>query len=180
MLVLERGWGFKSPSAHKGKPLESKDSRGFFVSGCAVRDLCDMTFFQNLPVPPERLRPPRHVMPVWAGPPPHELPVTIHVGKFLHRAPGLVMEVTSAEVFSTGCAVHVVWTLRRTDEPDRQWAAVNERFSGSLPRARDSRPIPVPDSSSVSSYPMAKKPRRRTSVRACLTEAKRLAGPCSW
>lgn len=87
-----------------------------------------MTFFQELPVPPERPRPPRHVMPVWIGPPANELPVVIHIGKFLHRTPGLVMAVKSVEVFSTGCATHVVWTVRRTDETDRQWAAVHDRF----------------------------------------------------
>jgi hypothetical protein len=58
-----------------------------------------MTFFQDLPVPPERPRPPRHVMPVWVGPPANELPVVIHVGNILHRTPGLVMAVKSVEVF---------------------------------------------------------------------------------
>jgi hypothetical protein len=87
-----------------------------------------MTFFQDLPTPPERPRPARHVMPVWMGPPANELPVVIHVGKFLHRAPGLVMAIKSVEVFSTGCGTHVIWTIRRTDETNQQWAAAHERF----------------------------------------------------
>jgi hypothetical protein len=87
-----------------------------------------MTFFQDLPAPPERPRPPRHVMPVWIGPPSDELPGVIHVGEFLHRTPGLVMAVKSAEIFSTGCGVHVVWTVRRTGESDREWAGASERF----------------------------------------------------
>lgn len=87
-----------------------------------------MTFFQDLPQPPERPRPPRHVMPVWLGPPADELPGVVHIGEFLHRTPGFVMAVKSAEVFSNGCAIHVVWTVRRTGESDRDWAAENARF----------------------------------------------------
>lgn len=87
-----------------------------------------MTFFRDLPAPPERPRPPRHVMPEWLGPPSNELPGVIHVGKFLHRAPGFVMAVKNAEVFSNGLAVQIVWTVRRTDESDREWAAAHERF----------------------------------------------------
>lgn len=75
-------------------------------------------------------------MPVWLGPPPNELPGVIHVGKFLHRTPGFTMAVKSAEVFSTGCAVKVVWRVRRTDETDREWASSNERFLR--------RPVPGP------------------------------------
>jgi len=87
-----------------------------------------MTFFQDLPRPPERPRPPRHVMPEWLGPPSNELPGVIHIGKFLHRAPGFVMAVKCAEVYSNGCAVDVVWCVRRTSQSDREWAAGNARF----------------------------------------------------
>ncbi|MGX9902226.1 hypothetical protein ACW0JT_24805 [Arthrobacter sp. SA17] len=87
-----------------------------------------MTFFQDLPQPPERPRAPRHVTPVWLAPPANELPGVLHIGKFLHQAPGFVMAVKSAEVFSTGCAIHIVWTVRRTTESDREWATANGRF----------------------------------------------------
>lgn len=38
------------------------------------------------------------------------------------------MAVKSAEVFSTGCVIHVIWTVHRTNETDREWASANERF----------------------------------------------------
>lgn len=86
-----------------------------------------MSFFDDLPAPPQRPRMPRHVPPVWAAPPSGELPAVISVGRFLQRSPRLVMAVKSVEVFTTGCVLELVWTVRRGSETDAQWAAVTEQ-----------------------------------------------------
>jgi hypothetical protein len=85
-----------------------------------------MSFFEDLPAPPERPRMTKHVPPVWAAPPSDELPAVVSVGQFLQRTPRLVMAVKSVEVFSTGCAIEVVWTVRRGSETDQEWGAVTE------------------------------------------------------
>jgi len=92
-----------------------------------------MNFFQDLPSPPEQPRPAIHKRPEWLGPPSHELPAVIHVGKFLHRSPGVVVAVKSVEVFSTGCSIHVVWNMRQAEESDEDWAAARERFFQRFP-----------------------------------------------
>jgi hypothetical protein len=86
-----------------------------------------MSFFDDLPAPPERPRQPKFVPPPWAGPPSDELPAVVSLGRFLQRTPRMVMAVRSAEVYSTGCVLDVVWTLRRGTEPDAEWAALSER-----------------------------------------------------
>lgn len=89
-----------------------------------------MTFFQDIPVPPTppRGRAVRYVPPVWAGAPPYELPVVVHIGQFLHRSPTMVMAVKSADVFSTGCSFDVSWAIRRGEQTDEEWADLNHMF----------------------------------------------------
>lgn len=86
-----------------------------------------MSFFDDLPTPPQRPRMPKHVPPVWAAPPSDELPAVVSVGEFLQRTPRLVMAVKSVEVFSAGCVIELVWTVRREDETDSEWALVTEQ-----------------------------------------------------
>jgi hypothetical protein len=86
-----------------------------------------MSFFDDIPEPPQRPRPPRHVPPVWAGPPGDELPAVISVGQFFHRSDRLVMAAKSVEVFSTGCLFEVVWAVRRSCEKDSEWSHVTDQ-----------------------------------------------------
>lgn len=83
-----------------------------------------MSFFDDLPVPPKRPRQPRHEPPVWAAPPSDELPVVFSVGEFLHRSPELVMAVKGVEVFSRGCLIEVVWSIRRGSQNDLEWQRI--------------------------------------------------------
>jgi hypothetical protein len=86
-----------------------------------------MSFFDDIPEPPQRPRPPRHVPPVWAGPPSDELPAVIAVGQFLHRSERMVMAAKSVEVFSTGCLFEVVWAVRRSGEKDSEWSLIADQ-----------------------------------------------------
>ena len=86
-----------------------------------------MSFFDDLPAPPERPRQPKFVPPPWAGPPADELPAVVPLGRFLQRTPRMVMAVKSVEVYSTGCVLELVWTIRRGTESDAGWGAVSER-----------------------------------------------------
>ncbi len=63
-----------------------------------------MSFFDDLPAPPERPRQPKFAVPPWAGPPSDELPAVVPLGRFLQRTPRMAMAAKSAEVYSTGCA----------------------------------------------------------------------------
>ena len=87
-----------------------------------------MTFFEGLPAPPEPRPHPAPARPVWAGPPSDELPVVIHVGQFLHRAPSLVMGVRSLEVYSTGCCIDLAWVLRRDGLSEQEWGTLGSGF----------------------------------------------------
>lgn len=62
------------------------------------------------------------------GPPTYELPAAVHLGRFLHRSPTLVMAVRSAEVFSTGCSVSLSWLIRRGEQDDEDWSALHSMF----------------------------------------------------
>lgn len=86
-----------------------------------------MSFFDDLPEPPQRPRPPRHVPPVWAGPPPDELPAIVPLGQFFHRSARMVMAAKSVEVFSNGCLIEVVWSVRRSGETDSEWSVVTDQ-----------------------------------------------------
>jgi hypothetical protein len=76
---------------------------------------------------PDRPRPPKHVPPVWAGPPSDELPVIVSLGQFFYRSAKMVMAAKSVEVFSTGCLIEVLWSIRRGSESDREWSRVTDR-----------------------------------------------------
>ena len=80
-----------------------------------------MSFFDDLPEPPERPRQPQPLRPGWAGPPSDELPGVVHIGEFIHSGPQLVMALKSVEVFSTGCVLNLVWSMRRSNESEREW-----------------------------------------------------------
>ncbi|MET1021719.1 MAG: hypothetical protein ABWX69_05920 [Arthrobacter sp.] len=86
-----------------------------------------MSFFDDLPAPPARPRQPRFVPPPWAGPPSDELPAVVPLGSFLQRTPRMVLAAKAAEVYSTGCTVELVWTIRRGTESDAEWGALTER-----------------------------------------------------
>ena len=89
-----------------------------------------MTFFRDFPVPnlPPRPKVPKPIRPEWSGAPDDELPAVVHLGKFLHRSSNRVLAVRSAQVFSTGCTLDVSWFIRRADESDQDWAALNAAF----------------------------------------------------
>lgn len=86
-----------------------------------------MTFFDDLSEPPVRPRQPQPIRPGWFGPPSDELPGIVPVGGFLHRGPTSVVALKLVEVYSTGCLLDVAWSIRRTDESDREWRDVQER-----------------------------------------------------
>ncbi|MEO5320293.1 hypothetical protein PV761_17110 [Arthrobacter sp. CC3] len=86
-----------------------------------------MSFFDDVPEPPQRPRPPKHVPPVWAGPPSDELPAVVPLGQFLHRSARMIMAAKSVDVFSIGCLIEVVWCVRRSDETDSQWSVVTDQ-----------------------------------------------------
>ncbi|UVJ39448.1 hypothetical protein [Arthrobacter sp. CJ23] len=85
-----------------------------------------MSFFDDVPVP-DRPRQPENVPPAWSGPPPDELPDVVSVGRFLKRSGQMVMAVKSIEVFSTGCWINLVWSVRRAKETDREWSLLTGR-----------------------------------------------------
>jgi hypothetical protein len=86
-----------------------------------------MSFFDDLPAPPERPRQPKHVPPVWAGPPSDELPVVVSLGQFFHRSARMAMAAKCVEVFSTGCLIEVVWSVRRAGESAGEWSMVTDQ-----------------------------------------------------
>ncbi|MFJ5954559.1 hypothetical protein ACIQC5_01225 [Paenarthrobacter sp. NPDC092416] len=86
-----------------------------------------MSFFDDLPEPAQRPRQPQPLRPGWAGPPSDELPGVVHIGEFVHSGPQLVMAVKLVEVYSTGCALELTWSVRRTNETEREWRHVMEQ-----------------------------------------------------
>lgn len=86
-----------------------------------------MSFFDDLPAPPERPRQPKFVVPPWAAPPSDELPAVVPLGLFLQRSQRMVMAVKCAEVYSTGCVLELLWTIRRGTESDAEWGSLTER-----------------------------------------------------
>jgi hypothetical protein len=97
-----------------------------------------MSFFDDLPARPERPRQPKPVPPVWAGPPSDELPAVVSLGQFFHRSAQMVMAAKSVEVFSTGCLIEVVWSVRRADESDSDWSRVTDQCFNRGPYRLDS------------------------------------------
>ncbi|WP_171027274.1 hypothetical protein [Pseudarthrobacter sp. NamB4] len=85
-----------------------------------------MTFFEDFSVPPMPLQPrtTRYVPPPWAAAPAYALPAVVHLGKFLHGSPTMVVAVKSADVHSTGCSFNLSWLFRRRDQSDEDWADV--------------------------------------------------------
>lgn len=116
----------------------------------------NMTFFDDLPEPPQRPRQPQPLRPGWSGPPSNELPGVVHVGEFVHNSPTTVIALKSVEVYSTGCLLELVWSVRRSDESDREWRDVmEESFSRpALPGAMVG--VALPDGrKAIASYPNA-------------------------
>lgn len=89
-----------------------------------------MTFFQSFPVPavPPQPRSTRYIPPPWAAAPAYELPAVIHLGKFLHRSPTMVVALKSADVYSTGCSFSLSWLFRRGEQTDEDWAGLQHLF----------------------------------------------------
>ena len=85
-----------------------------------------MSFFEHLPEPPARTTPPQPIRPAWSGPPTDELPGTVDIGEFLHRGEHTVLAVKTLEVYSTGCLLTLVWSVRRGNESDGQWRELAE------------------------------------------------------
>ena len=137
-----------------------------------------MSFFDDIPEPPPRPRPPRHVPPVWAGPPTDELPAVISVGQFFHRSDRMVMAAKSVEVFSAGCLFEVVWAVRRSGEKDSEWSLITDQCfnrGGYRPDAEGGR-------SGALRFGVAfltgGRPRLPSCTRQCLTDQRRGgAGP---
>jgi hypothetical protein len=86
-----------------------------------------VSFFDDVPEPPDMPRQPLHVPPVWAGPPSDELPGVVPMGQFYCRSAQVVMAAKSVQVFSTGCLFEVAWSIRRGSETDREWSSIADR-----------------------------------------------------
>ena len=85
-----------------------------------------MSFFDALPEPPERARQPQPIRPGWAGPPSDELPGVVPLGGFVHKNRRMVVALKLVEVYSTGCLLDLVWSVRRVDESDQEWREIVE------------------------------------------------------
>lgn len=87
-----------------------------------------MSFFDDLPSPAERPRRTKPVPPAWAAPPSDELPAVVPVGRFLYRSATMMMAVKNVDVFSTGCQIDVVWSVRRgEDDTDIEWSRITDQ-----------------------------------------------------
>ncbi|UXM90728.1 hypothetical protein [Paenarthrobacter sp. JL.01a] len=86
-----------------------------------------MSFFDDLPEAPAGLREPQLSRPAWSGPPSDELPGMVPSGGFVLRGPNAVVALKAVEVFSTGCILDLVWSVRRSEESDSGWLEVMER-----------------------------------------------------
>ncbi|MFK0002115.1 hypothetical protein [Paenarthrobacter sp. NPDC090522] len=80
-----------------------------------------MTFFEDLPVPPERPRHTQPIPPAWVGPPTDELPGVVPVSWFVHSSNRMALALKSVDVYSTGCVLDLVWTVRRGDQTAGEW-----------------------------------------------------------
>jgi len=61
-------------------------------------------------------------VPPWLGPPQEQIGGTVGLQGFLVQTPTLVIALTSATAFTAGCAFDIVWSARRGDHNDEQWA----------------------------------------------------------
>ncbi|MFC8038954.1 hypothetical protein ACFUOZ_06330 [Paenarthrobacter sp. NPDC057355] len=86
-----------------------------------------MSFFDDLPEAPAGLREPQPGRAEWSGPPSDELPGIVTSGGFVLRGPNAVVALKAVEVFSTGCILDLVWSVRRSDEAGQDWRDVMER-----------------------------------------------------
>ncbi len=64
----------------------------------------------------------RFPLPPWLGPPQDELGVPVALQGSLVRTSSLVIALSSATAFTTGCAFDLVWSARRDDQDDETWA----------------------------------------------------------
>jgi hypothetical protein len=56
------------------------------------------------------------------------MPAVVHLGKFLHRSPTMVLAVKAADVYSTGCSFSLSWLFRRGEQTDEDWAGLQHLF----------------------------------------------------
>ncbi|WP_307427115.1 hypothetical protein [Pseudarthrobacter defluvii] len=68
------------------------------------------------------------------APPRYELPAVVPGGQIIHKSPAFVLAIEAVKVHSTGCIFDVLWTLRRTDQEDREWAEINAVFHHPAPQ----------------------------------------------
>lgn len=97
-------------SLHTVLPISGKSVYAWF-----------MTFFEDLPVPPERPRHTQPIPPAWVGPPTDELTAVVPVSGFVFSSDRMALALKSVDVYSTGCVLDVVWTVRRGDQTANEW-----------------------------------------------------------
>lgn len=85
-----------------------------------------MSFFDDVLGQPERPREPQPAQPGWFGPPSDELPGVARAGGFLYKGQQKVVALKLVEVYSTGCLLDLVWSVRRGSESDQEWREVVE------------------------------------------------------
>ncbi|MFW0773231.1 hypothetical protein ACLRGI_08680 [Paenarthrobacter nitroguajacolicus] len=85
-----------------------------------------MSFFHDLPEQPERPRQSRAVQPGWFGPPSDEVPGIARVGGFAYKSQRMVIVLKLVEVYSSGCLLDLVWSVRRGNESDQEWREIVE------------------------------------------------------
>ncbi|MGF6833393.1 hypothetical protein QF015_001562 [Paenarthrobacter sp. TE4293] len=85
-----------------------------------------MSFFDDLPGPAERPRQPQQLRPGWSGPPTDELPGVVPLGAFLYSSPRMVVALKLVEVYTTGCLLDLVWSIRRGNESGQEWREILE------------------------------------------------------
>ncbi|MET3901772.1 hypothetical protein [Paenarthrobacter sp. 4246] len=98
-----------------------------------------MSFFDDLPEPPEEARQPQPLRPGWAGPPSDELPGVVPGGGFVYQSQRMVVALKLVEVYSTGCLLDLVWSVRRMDESEQEWREIVEECYNNPRSSLDSR-----------------------------------------
>jgi hypothetical protein len=98
-----------------------------------------MSFFDDLPQQPSSPREPQPVQPGWFGPPTDEMPGIARVGGFVFKSRRMVVVLKLAEVYSTGCLLDLVWSVRRRNESDQEWREMVEESYNHPRSSVDSR-----------------------------------------
>lgn len=86
-----------------------------------------MTFFEDYPQRPEHPPHTPPTSPAWAGPPADELPGVVPVSAFVHSGERVALALKSVDVYSTGCVLDLVWTVRRAGRTEHEWRDVLDK-----------------------------------------------------